>query len=146
MNIYKMSIDDYEGVYQLWISTPGMGLNDKDDSYDGISRFLKRNPNTCFIAKKGEQIVGVIISGHDGRRGFIYHTAVAEAYRHQGIATSLLQHACDALKKEGISKVALVVFKTNENGNGFWEKQAFYTREDLNYRNKALVDLVRIDT
>lgn len=141
-----MSIDDYEGVYQLWISTPGMGLNDVDDSYEGIKTFLLRNPNTCFIAKDREQIVGVIISGHDGRRGFIYHTAVAMSYRHQGIAASLLQHACDALKNEGISKVALVVFKTNEIGNGFWEKQGFHIREDLNYRNKALVDLVRIDT
>lgn len=141
-----MCINDYEGVYQLWISTPGMGLNDVDDSYEGIKTFLLRNPNTCFIAKDGEQIIGVIISGHDGRRGFIYHTAVAISYRHKGIATSLLQHACDALKHEGISKVALVVFKTNESGNGFWEKQGFHIREDLNYRNKALVDLVRIDT
>lgn len=141
-----MCIDDYEGVYQLWISTPGMGLNDVDDSYEGIKTFLLRNPNTCFIAKDGAQIIGVIISGHDGRRGFIYHTAVAMSYRHQGIAASLLQHACDALKHEGISKVALVVFKTNEGGNGFWKKQGFHIREDLNYRNKALVDLVRIDT
>ena len=141
-----MCIEDYEGVYQLWISTPGMGLNDVDDSYEGIKTFLLRNPNTCFIAKDGAQIIGVIISGHDGRRGFIYHTAVAMSYRHQGIAASLLQYACDALKNEGISKVALVVFKTNEIGNGFWEKQGFHIREDLNYRNKALVDLVRIDT
>ena len=142
MTITKMCMDDYEGVYQLWISTPGMGLNDVDDSYEGIKTFLLRNPNTCFIAKDNEKIVGVIMSGHDGRRGFIYHTAVATSYRHQGIASSLTKHACDAL----INKVALVVFKTNETGNGFWQQQGFYIREDLNYRNKALVDLVRLDT
>ena len=146
MTITKMCMDDYEGVYQLWISTPGMGLNDVDDFYEGIKTFLLRNPNTCFIAKDNEKIVGVIMSGHDGRRGFIYHTAVATSYRHQGIASSLTKHACDALRNEGINKVALVVFKTNETGNGFWQQQGFYIREDLNYRNKALVDLVRLDT
>ena len=119
---------------------------DVDDSYEGIKTFLLRNPNTCFIAKDNEKIVGVIMSGHDGRRGFIYHTAVATSYRHQGIASSLTKHACDALRNEGINKVALVVFKTNETGNGFWQQQGFYIREDLNYRNKALVDLVRLDT
>lgn len=146
MTITKMCMDDYEGVYQLWISTPGMGLNDVDDSYEGIKTFLLRNPNICFIAKDNEKIVGVIMSGHDGRRCFIYHTAVATSYRHQGIASSLTKHACDALRNEGINKVALVVFKTNETGNGFWQQQGFYIREDLNYRNKALVDLVRLDT
>ena len=76
MNIRKMVINDYDEVYALWMSCAGMGLNDLDDSKDGIDKFLKRNPDTCFVAEYNSQIVGVIIVGNDGRRGYIYHTAV----------------------------------------------------------------------
>lgn len=50
MKIRTMSIDDYEKIYNLWINTPGMGLNNIDDSKEGINKFLKRNPTTCFVA------------------------------------------------------------------------------------------------
>ena len=74
------------------------------------------------------------------------HTAVMGSAQRQGIGTTLVNSAISALKDEGISKVALVVFSMNDNGNSFWEKQGFITRPDLVYRNKALADLVRIDT
>lgn len=124
----------------------GRGLNDVDDSRDGMERFLKRNPDTCFVAVQDEKIVGVIMAGSDGRRGFIYHTAVLPSYRHQGIATQLVDTATAALENIGITKVALVVFHRNENGNLFWEAQGFTSREDLVYRNKSLVKMNRIDT
>lgn len=144
--IRKMTIYDYEKVYDLWLSTPGMGLNDLDDSKEGIGLYLKRNPNTCFVAENGDEMVGVILSGNDGRRGFIHHTAVRTEYRRQGIGKKLVDAALAALEKEGIHKVALVVFKRNTLGNSFWEKQGFTVREDLNYRNRALTELQRIDT
>jgi hypothetical protein len=75
MKIRKMVIEDYEKVYQLWMSCTGMGLNNLDDSKEGIEKFLKRNPDTCFVAEDHE-IIGVILAGNDGRRGYIYHTAV----------------------------------------------------------------------
>ncbi len=145
--IYRlMNIDDYDDVYNLWINTPGMGLNDVDDSKEGISNYLKRNPNTCFVALHNEEIVGVIMAGHDGRRGYIYHTAVHIKYRGKGIATYLLENAINALEKEGINKVALVAFEKNEIGNSFWEHSGFIKRDDLVYRNKNIKDLKRIDT
>ena len=66
--------------------------------------------------------------------------------RKQGIGSALVDAALKSLKQEGIKKVALVVFRKNETGDAFWEKQGFSVREDLNYRNKALANLVRIDT
>lgn len=146
MEIRKLTIDDYNEIYDFWISTPGMGLNDIDDSKVGIDKYLKRNPNTCFVAIISNKIVGAILSGHDGRRGYIYHTAISVACRNRGIGNALLNSALAALYDEGISKVALVVFKNNKIGNMFWEHTGFNTREDLNYRNKALVELERIDT
>ncbi len=141
-----MTIDDYEKVYELWMSCAGMGLNNLDDSKEGVEQFLNRNPETCFVAEIENVIVGVIIVGNDGRRGYIYHTAVNPLYRKQGIAKTLVKAAMNALQKSGINKVALVVFDRNETGNDFWEKMGFTVRNDLIYRNKALVEMVRIDT
>jgi ribosomal protein S18 acetylase RimI-like enzyme len=141
-----MSIDDYEKVYELWMSCVGMGLNNLDDSKEGIDKFLQRNPDTCLVAEADSRIVGVIIVGNDGRRGYIYHTAVNPQYRKQGIAKSLVETAMAALQNNGINKVALVVFDRNEIGNDFWEKMGFTVRDDLIYRNKALAEIVRIDT
>jgi len=145
MLIRGMTIDDYDGVYQLWLNTPGMGLNDADDSREGIAKYLRRNPGTCFVAEEDGAIVGVILSGHDGRRGYIHHAAVALQERGQGIGSRLLASAVDALEREGIHKVALVVFAENLIGNAFWEKRGFSRRDDLIYRNKYINPLQRID-
>ncbi|MDD4125056.1 MAG: GNAT family N-acetyltransferase [Eubacteriales bacterium] len=146
MIIRTMTIDDYEQVYVLWQNTPNMGLNNLDDSKEGIAKFLARNPGTCFVAEKSGKIIGVIICGHDGRRGYIYHTAVADSEKRQGVGTVLVNTAINALKREGINKVALVVFGKNEKGNDFWEKQGFSARGDLIYRNRTITDMIRIDT
>ncbi len=146
MTIRLMTIKDYSSVYALWLSCSGMGLNNLDDSREGIEKFLKRNPTTCFVAVEDEEVVGVIIGGHDGRRGYIYHTAVHKNYRRRGIAENLLDKCLEALKAEGINKVALVVFERNWVGNFFWQKQGFDVRTDLVYRNKAIAEIERIDT
>ena len=146
MEIRKMTIQDYEKVYELWMSCKNMGFNDIDDSKEGISRFLERNPNTSFVAIQNDKLIGIILGGHDGRRGYIYHLSVNENYRKNGIGSELVKNCLDAFKQEKISKVALLVFKYNEVGNLFWEKQGFILREDINYRNVALRELLRIDT
>lgn len=146
MTIRKMTIEDYDNVYQLWITCVGMGLNNLDDSRKGIDKYLKKNPDTCFVAEENDEVIGAILAGHDGRRGFIYHTAVIPDYRKQGIASKLVECAMDALMLEGINKVALVVFDRNEAGNVFWEKLGFTSRNDLIYRNKEIMRQVRIDT
>ena len=143
--VRKMVIGDYEKVYNLWAHTAGMGLNTTDDSKEGIARYLARNPDTCFVAELEGELIGVIMSGHDGRRGFIYHTAVKEEVRQQGIGEKLVRSALAALEQEGIHKVALVVFGKNKTGNLFWEKMGFTVRDDLAYRNKNIHELERID-
>lgn len=146
VNIRVMTINDYDGVYDLWINTPGMGLNTTDDSREGIAKYLRRNPTTSFVAECEGTIIGVIMAGHDGRRGYIHHTAVLPTYRNQGIAKKLVDSAMSALDEEGINKVALVAFKKNALGNGFWENRGFTDRDDLVYRNKNIHALDRIDT
>jgi len=133
-----MAIDDYDDIFNLWLNTPGMGLNTSDDSRDGIEKYLLRNPNTCFVAVVNEEVVGTILSGHDGRRGFICHTAVKVCKRKHGIGNALVEAAMEALKNEGINKVALVAYADNVIGNEFWEKQGFAVRTDLTYRDKEI--------
>ena len=144
--IRVMNTEDYDRVYALWMSCKNMGFNNLDDSRQGIEKYLKRNPSTCFVAEQDNAIVGVVLAGHDGRRGFIHHMAVAEDCRRQGIATDLLDQALAALKEEGINKAALLVFNRNEAGNAFWERQGFTARDDVTYRNKTLTEMIRIDT
>lgn len=145
MKIRKLTLDDYDEMYALWMSCAGMGLNDLDDSRDGIDKFLKRNPDTCFAAEAEGKLIGVIMAGNDGRRGYIYHTAVIPQYRKQGVARRLVEAAMQALEECGINKAALVVFGRNEPGNAFWEKLGFTVREDLVYRNRCIAQMVRID-
>lgn len=146
MIIRNFKITDYDEVYALWMRTPDMGLNDVDDSREGIARYLARNPRTSFVAEASGEIIGAIMCGHDGRRGHIHHTCVDGRFRRSGIGASLVTAALDALKEENISKAMLVVFASNEGGNAFWERMGFTTRPDLDYRNRALVKLEQINT
>lgn len=146
MEIVKMTNEYYSDVYELWLSCRGMGLNNLDDSEQGINKFLQRNPDTCFVALQDEKVVGVIMAGSDGRRGYIYHTAVNSLYRKRGIATALVETVMQAMKNIGINKVALVVFEHNEGGNKFWERLGFTERNDLVYRNKEINEMIRNDT
>lgn len=141
-----VTIDDYDIIYSLWCSTEQSkrALNPVDDSREGIERYLRRNPNTCFLALSEEgsgddpKVVGVILTGHDGRRAIIHHLCVHPSFRRQGIASQLVKEAEAALKKEGISKIFGLVFKDNDDANAFWEREGYSLRTNLNYRNKSL--------
>ena len=74
--IRRMKIEDYPLVYGLWTRCTGFTMRDMDGSEDAIKTFLKRNPDTCFVAEDdGGRIIGAILAGHDSRRSRIYHTA-----------------------------------------------------------------------
>ena len=150
ISIRLVTIDDYDGIFALWNSTEQSkrALNPVDDSREGIARYLKRNPNTCFLAlsKDGSgdapEVVGVILTGHDGRRAIIHHMCVHPSFRRQGIAGMLVKKAEEALKAEGINKIFGLVFKDNDPANAFWESQGYTLRTNLNYRNKSLNEAV----
>jgi len=141
MTIREMTIEDYDEVYKLWSCEKSVGLRSLDDSREGIERFLSRNPTTCFVAVRDERIVGTILCGSDGRRGYIYHAMVAPEQRRSGIGSRLVEEVTKALRSLGINKTALVVFAENRQGNIFWEKLGFTERDDLVYRNKSINDL-----
>lgn len=145
-SIKKVTIDDYDAIYDLWNATEQSrrALNPVDDSREGIARYLERNPETCFAAVKDNRIIGVILTGHDGRRAIMHHLCVHPDYRRLGIAGHLVSLAEEALQKEGIQKIFGLVFKDNETANAFWEQQGYSLRTNLNYRNKSLNDQIPI--
>ncbi|MCR4818413.1 MAG: GNAT family N-acetyltransferase [Fretibacterium sp.] len=142
--IRNMIPEDYDEVYALWRSCPEMELNSLDDSREGVLRFLKRNPDTAFVAEEEGCVAGVLLAGSDGRRGYIYHAGVRQEFRGRGIGKALVEAALEKLRAMGITKVGLLVFRDNDAGSRFWEARGFGTREDLTYRSCVLRDMTRI--
>lgn len=136
--IRVMTMDDYDGVKDLWMKIKGFGIRSIDDSREGVERFLRRNPTTSVVAVEDDKIVGSILCGHDGRRGCFYHVCVDEEYRMRGIGKAMVVKAMGALKREEINKVSLIAFTKNDVGNAFWKEIGWTRREDLNYYDFTL--------
>ena len=133
MDIRVMTIGDYEKVYGLWRTIRGFGIRSVDDSREGIERFLRRNPTTSITAWDGEELIGAILCGHDGRRGCLYHVCVRKGYRRQGVGKAMVVACMEALNAEKINHVSLIAFTRNDIGNAFWNKIGWTRRQDLNY-------------
>lgn len=138
ITIRSMTIEDYDGVYALWMTIKGFAIRSVDDAREGVERFLSRNPGISVVAAKDGEIVGSILCGHDGRRGCLYHVCVREDCRMRGIGKSMVVYCMDALEREHISKVSLIAFTKNDIGNAFWKGIGWTKREDLNYYDFVL--------
>ena len=136
--IRTMTIEDYDQIYGLWMKIKGFAMRSIDDSRIGVERFLKRNPDTSVVALKDGKVVGAILCGHDGRRGCMYHVCVHPDYRRRGIGKDMVVYAMKRLQEEGISKVSLIAFTSNDIGNAFWKTIGWTKREDLNYYDFTL--------
>jgi ribosomal protein S18 acetylase RimI-like enzyme len=95
--ISKFTIESYDRVLNLWEQCEGIGLSNSD-SKENIQLYLNRNPGMSFIAELGNQLVGAILAGHDGRRGYIHHLAVLPNYRRQGIGSLMVKNSLNKLK------------------------------------------------
>lgn len=136
--IRTMAIEDYEGVYGLWMSIKGFAMRSIDDSKEGVARFLLRNPDTSVVAVEDGRIIGAILCGHDGRRGCLYHVCVRQECRMRGVGKAMVVYCMEKLKAEQISKVSLIAFTANDVGNAFWRRIGWTKREDLNYYDFVL--------
>lgn len=130
-----MTIGDYERILAFWQRTPGMGLSDAD-SREGICAFLERNPGMSFVCVEEERLIGTILCGHDGRRGYIYHLAVDKSHRERGIGRQLTQQSLDALQRIGIAKCHLFVYRDNEEAELFYDHLGWQKRTTLDIFSK----------
>jgi ribosomal protein S18 acetylase RimI-like enzyme len=114
-------IDDYDAVLQLWQRVEGLEVAEGDDK-EGVVEFLARNPGLSRVAIDNSKIIGVAMSGHDGRRGHIYHVAVDPAYRRYGLGKRLVQECLDRLRFIGIRRAIILVADYNVGGAEFWKR------------------------
>lgn len=127
----SLTIADYDAVYALWLQTEGMGLNDSD-TRDAIAAFLDRNEALSAVAcDEAGQIIGAVLCGHDGRRGYLHHLAVALAQRKRGIGRALVNTCLEKLAAIKIQKCNLFLFDSNTDGRAFWLHQGWTAREDI---------------
>ncbi|MEP6937905.1 MAG: GNAT family N-acetyltransferase [Chthoniobacterales bacterium] len=85
-----------------------------------VEGYLSRNPKLSRVAEEGKMIVGAVLCGHDGRRGLIYHLAVAPAYQSKGIGQRLLQECVRGLREAGLKRAIILVADDNAAGHSFW--------------------------
>ncbi len=130
MEYRELNLTDYGAILDLWKNTEGVGLRDSD-SFEGIAKYLKRNPGLSFVAVKDEKVIGTIMSGHDGKRGYIQHLAVHHDYRKMGVATKLIDLALVALSADGILKSHIHIFANNFEGKKYWSNRGWLERKDV---------------
>lgn len=128
--IRPMTIADYDSVIDLMKQTDGVSFRDAD-SRDSTERYLLRNPDLSFVALASNALVGCIMSGHDGRRGYLQHLVVLPAHRHQGMASGLVENCLAELERLGILKSHVDVLQTNTPGHNFWESRNWKFRTDI---------------
>jgi len=136
INIGEMTIEDYDEVTALWQSVDGMGLG-PSDSRDNIARYLARNPGMSFAAREGHMLVGAVICGTDGRRGYLSHLAVRASHRKQGVGKELIGRCLAALHAVGIPRCNLFVFAVNAGAIAFWRKMGWQFWEERGVRGMS---------
>lgn len=129
--------DDFPEMLELWKRTPGIGIT-REDTEENMIKFLVRNKGMSFVCKNDNRIVGTSLCGHDGRRGYIYLTAVSPEHRGKGIGRLLVEKNLEELRKAGIGKCRLFVLSDNELGHAFWRKTGWVVREDIATYSKEL--------
>lgn len=130
-SLRPMKAGDLPAVITLWRQTPGVGLS-PDEAEPMLQRYLERNPDLSKVALGANgTIVGAILAGHDGRRGFLYHLAVAPSHRGLGLGRALAEAGVAGLRTCGVARVSIMVFATNAEGRAFWEHLGWKGRDDL---------------
>jgi ribosomal protein S18 acetylase RimI-like enzyme len=125
-----MKIEDYDEIFSMWQITSKRALSEAD-SRENIERYLLRNKGMSLVALENGRIIGTVLAGHDGRRGFIHHMAVLPEYRRKHIGNALATEAIKKIAEDGIDKTHIFCYQDNLTGQGFWTSLGFKKRGDL---------------
>ncbi len=124
------SADDIDELITFWKSIDGIEMGDGNDR-DSLDLFIRQNPTTCFLIRENQKIVGSVLGGFDGRRGYVYHLAVSIEKRRQGLGRALMDLVCSELKKLGAHKIHLFVFNDNLEAIAFYQRLGWIRRTDI---------------
>ena len=137
--VRNFRIKDYDAVVALWRRTEGVGLNESD-SRRAVAAYLRRNPRFSFVAEQDGLVIGAVLCGHDGRRGYLHHLAVARQHRTKGIGQQLVNASLGKLRKAGIQRCNIFIFAGNMAGMKFWAHHGWKLRTELRVMQIPLRD------
>jgi ribosomal protein S18 acetylase RimI-like enzyme len=141
IEITEMRITDYDAVRALLQGTPGLTWRSAD-SRAATERYLTRNPGLRFVARSRDRIVGCVMCGHDGRRGYLQYLVVEPHLRRQGIGTKLVRSSLSALEALGIEKTHIDVLLENFSAHAYWANAGWQKRTDIiRYSHVASTDV-----
>jgi ribosomal protein S18 acetylase RimI-like enzyme len=125
-----MRAEDFNEIFALWQRCDGVGLT-PSDCREAVEAYLIRNPGLSLVARRDSRIIGAVLCGHDGRRGYLYHLAVDREHRQQGVGKSIVNECLARLTAARILKVTIFVYDRNRQGQAFWRKAGWKDRGDL---------------
>jgi ribosomal protein S18 acetylase RimI-like enzyme len=122
--------DDYSKVIGIWEKIEKGVRVGVSDAPNEIEKKLQRDPELFLVAEKNGELIGTIIGGFDGRRGFIYHVAVVASYRGQGIGSRLMMEVENRLRAKGCIRCHLLVNNDNMEARSFYENHGWKALDD----------------
>ena len=117
-------LSDHDQAVTLWSEIDSVEICE-GDSREEVAEYLKRNPGLSRVAEADGKIVGAVMCGHDGRRGWIYHLAVAQEYRGRGVGKMLLDDCVRGLREAGLKRAIILVEGNNAAGQKFWLREGW---------------------
>ncbi len=130
IEIRPFELTDHAAAVDLWQATEGIGLS-TSDSRDHMAAYLARNPGMSFVAYRNGVLIGAVLCGTDGRRGYLHHLAVDKRFRGRGLGRQLVARCLQALRGAGLPKCHLFLYRSNRSGREFWQKIGWSRRSDL---------------
>ena len=137
IQFHRFMMADYDAVIAFWKEQEGVGLGESDER-DCVSAYLERNPGMSFVVRDGDAVIGAVLCGHDGRRGYLHHLAVASSHRKRGIGRELVRLCLEQLARIGIQKCNIFLFDNNPHGEAFWHAAGFANRGDLKIMQRTI--------
>ncbi len=118
--------------YETAHNSPSLAIDRKRAVADGL----------FFVAVQGQAVIGTVLAGYDGHRGWLYSVAVHPAHRRKGLGVSLVQHAERALTARGCMKINLQIVSSNESVKAFYEALGYSTEPRISMGKKIDVNIV----
>jgi ribosomal protein S18 acetylase RimI-like enzyme len=101
------------------------------DSPSEIEKKLTRDPDLFLVAEIDGSVIGTVMGGFDGRRGFVYHLAVAAPFRRNGVASRLMQELERRLREKGCIRSYLLVRPDNPDAQVYYQKMGWNVLDDV---------------
>jgi ribosomal protein S18 acetylase RimI-like enzyme len=131
--------EDYAAARALWeVAGPGIHIRASDDPAE-IQKKIQRDADLFLVAETDGRLIGTVLGGFDGRRGMIYHLAVAQPYRRSGIGAQLMAEVENRLRSKGCLRCYLLVTTDNQDAIAFYRQRGWEAMDTVLVYGKDLL-------